>query len=419
MDQEKFKSLKGVKYWGASTSAHQVEGRNHNQWSVWELANASELATEAPKRFAHWLPRWDDFKSAATNPDNYVSGIAIDHYERYEEDLDIAQNLQLNAFRFSIEWSRIEPEEGQWNEAEIEHYRSVLRALKKRGIEPIICLWHWTMPVWFTEKGGFERTENIRYFERFCEKVMIQIKDQVNIIVTLNEPNVYAGMSYYKGTWPPQATSGWLAFKVYRNLIKAHKRVYKMLKTLKPGLHIGIAQHIDHLYAGDNSPLTKTSIWLADIGWNWWFFDRTAKFHDFIGLNFYMSDRREGLKSTSPNERQNDMGWNMEPTNIEHVLVEADERYKLPIIITENGVADNRDAHRQWWLEETFIGMVKAVDRGVNIEGYLHWSLFDNFEWAHGFWPRFGLVEVDRETLSRKVRPSAEWYRDFIRTVRS
>src|SRR5690606_19768151 len=140
--------------------------------------------------------------------------------------------------------------------------------------------------------------------------------------------------------------------------------------------------------------------------------------HDFIGVNHYQSNRQVGLRIENPNEKQNDMGWNMEPVKIAQVLIEADRRYKLPLIVTENGVADDRDVYRQWWLEQTFTGIAKAIKAGAKIEGYLHWSLLDNFEWAHGFWPRFGLVEVDRETLSRKVRPSAEWYRDFIQTVR-
>jgi beta-glucosidase len=418
MTDEEIKHLKTIQYWGASTSSHQVEGKNHNQWSVWELAHARQLADEAPTRFAHWLPRWQDVEAAATDPANYVSGIAVDHYERYEEDFDIAANLHLNALRFSIEWSRIEPEEGVFDEAQIEHYRSVLRSLKRRGLEPFVCLWHWTMPVWFAEKGGFEHKENIRYFVRYVEKVMIEIKDQVTYVITVNEPNVYAGLSYGQGEWPPQATSTFKTMAVYHNLIRAHRRTYKSLKKLKKGLQIGIAQHVTHFYPGNDSLVTKTAVKAKDIGWNWWFFDRTKNSHDFIGVNHYQSNRQVGLRIENPNEKQNDMGWNMEPVKIAQVLIEADRRYKLPLIVTENGVADDRDVYRQWWLEQTFTGIAKAIKAGAKIEGYLHWSLLDNFEWAHGFWPRFGLVEVDRETLSRKVRPSAEWYRDFIQTVR-
>lgn len=419
MNNDDLKRLKSVKYWGASTSAHQVEGRNHNQWSVWELAQARELADTAPAKLAHWLPRWADIEAQATDPTNYVSGIGVDHYDCYEEDLDIAKNLNLNAFRFSIEWSRIEPEEGKFNEAEIEHYKSVLRALQKRGIEPFVCLWHWTMPEWFVQRGGFERRENVEYFVRFCEKVMTQLKGQVKYVVTLNEPNVYTGLSYYQGEWPPQLTSRLVAFRVYRNLIKAHKQTYKALKSIDRQLKLGIAQHITHFYSGDNKLLSKTITKLSDPTWNWWFFDRTKNYHDFIGVNYYQSNRLVGWRTDNPNEKQNDLGWDMQPANIEHVLVEADKRYKLPIIVTENGVADNRDVHRQWWLERTFTGMARAIEQGVRVDGYMHWSLIDNFEWAYGYWPRFGLVEIDRETLSRKVRPSANWYRDFIKTVQA
>lgn len=418
MDEATTAKLKSVKFWGASTSAHQVEGRNHNQWSVWELAHASELAANAPEKLAHWLPRWDDIKQAATDPANYVSGIAIDHYDRYAEDFDIAAQLNLNSFRFSIEWSRIEPEEGRWDEAAIEHYRAVVRALKQRGLEPFVCLWHWTMPVWFTEAGGFEHKANIKYFTRFCEKVMVDLKDEVTYVITLNEPNVYAGLSYGQGEWPPQESNNAKMLSVYRNLISAHKQTYKVLKALRPELKVGIAQHITDFYAGDDSLISRNVVKVKSASWNWWFFDRTKNYHDFIGINYYQSERHFGFKANNPNQKQNDMGWNMEPERIEHVLVEADKRYKLPIIVTENGLADNRDADREWWLRETFGGMARAMERGAIIDGYMHWSLLDNFEWASGFWPRFGLVEVDRNTLGRKVRPSGEWYANFIQTVR-
>ena len=144
-------------YWGASTASHQVEGGTENQWSVWELAHAKELAKTAKDRLSY-LPSWPDIKEQAQDPANYVSGQGVDHYRRYKEDFDIAKSLNLNAFRFGIEWSRIEPKEGDWDEQQIEHYHTYIKELKKRGLEPFLNIWHWTMPTWFTDKGGFKKS---------------------------------------------------------------------------------------------------------------------------------------------------------------------------------------------------------------------------------------------------------------------
>ena len=150
--------------WGASTSAHQVEGGNHNQWSVWEQENAKSLAAQAPYQYGD-LDSWDAVKQAAKSPENYVSGQAANHYELYERDLDLLRKMNMNAFRFSIEWSRIQPEKDAWNAEVVEHYRAVLAACKQRSIEPIVTLFHFTLPVWFAELGGFEKRANVKYFE--------------------------------------------------------------------------------------------------------------------------------------------------------------------------------------------------------------------------------------------------------------
>ncbi len=190
-------------FWGASTASHQVEGGTHNQWSVWELENASDLAKTAKHRLG-WMKNWDDIKEQAKDPSNYVSGRGVEHYNRYKEDFDILEELNLNAFRFGIEWSRIEPEQGVFDEVAIAHYREYIAELNRRNIEPFINLWHWTMPVWFTEMGGFEKRRNIKYFEAFVQKVTDELLYDVNYVLVINEPNVYMGLSYGDGEWPPQ-----------------------------------------------------------------------------------------------------------------------------------------------------------------------------------------------------------------------
>ncbi len=415
----KLNNLKKIKYWGASTSAHQVEGGNHNQWSVWELENATELAANSEKKYAHWLPRWDDIKGQAQDPENYVSGKAADHYNLYEKDFDLVEELNMNAFRFSIEWSRIEPSEGEWDETEIEHYRKYLQSLKKRGIEPFVTLWHWTMPVWFVEKGDFEKRKNVKYFVRFVEKIMEELGDLFTYVVVLNEPNTYVGMSYGINAWPPQGRGRIWLIPTYYNLALAHRRSYKAIKSLRSSLKVGVSVQISYHYSADGGVASKTIARVGMWGANWIFYNRTRKQHDFFGMNYYQINRIEGIKLKNTNDRQSDIGWNMQPKDIEPLLVKAYEKYRLPIIILENGLADKDDKDRKWWLEQTLEAIGNAAEKGVAIDGYLHWSLLDNFEWADGFWPRFGLVEVDYKTMERTVRPSAKWFGEQIKQIRN
>lgn len=412
--------LSTIKYWGASTSAHQVEGRNHNQWSVWELAHARQLASSAESKLAGWLPQWEQFKAEAAQPANYVSGLAVDHYNRYETDFDIAQELNLNAFRLSIEWSRVEPKAGKWDEREIEHYRQVLQALHRRGLTPFVCLWHWTVPVWFDEMGGFTQKANVAHFVRFAEKMAVELGEYMSYLIILNEPNTYIGQSYHLGEWPPNQRSLRQAIKVYNNLMRAQRAVYQSLRPINKRFKMGIAQNTAYSYLGDDTRRSRTAKRLRDLIWNKWFFNRTEKYHDFIGVNFYHSGRLIKGRVNNQNRRQSDLGWNMEPGNIEHVLKDMYAEYGKPLIVTENGLADAADESRQWWLEETLKGLSKAVAAGVPVDGYLHWSLIDNFEWAYGFWPRFGLVEVDRsdKKLPRAIRPSAKWWAGELKKIR-
>ncbi|MGB4833995.1 MAG: family 1 glycosylhydrolase, partial [Candidatus Moraniibacteriota bacterium] len=184
--------------WGAATAAHQVEGGQHNDWSEWEKQNANRLARESEASF-RWNPHWKKFESEATDPANYISGEACDHWNRYEEDFDILKSLNLSAYRFSIEWSRIEPEMGKFDEAAIEHYRQMIQALRARGIEPFVTLWHWTLPLWLSKEGGIAAKNFPCYFEYFVEKMVLAFGNDVRFWVTLNEPDVVASHGYLKG----------------------------------------------------------------------------------------------------------------------------------------------------------------------------------------------------------------------------
>ena len=394
--------------WGASTAAHQVEGDNHNQWSEWEKANAERLARGAKQRLG-WLPNWKGVRAEAEDPANYISGRGVEHYKRYKEDFRLLKELRLNAFRFSIEWSRIEPEEGKWDELEIEHYRHYLRELKKQGIEPVVTFWHWTVPVWFAAKGGFVKRSNIRHFERYVAKIAAALGDDFTYVLLLNEPNNFALISYLLGTWPPQRHNFFLMLRVYCNLVAAHKGAYAILKNIRSGYLIGSAVHFaDMRPFNSGNVLNRLLVAPRRYVWNWWFVDRIRRQLDFIGVNFYHTDYSNWYgKTVNPKQPVNDLGWYMEPSGLERVLTQLWRRYRLPIIVTENGVADTADVHRAWWLEQTIEAMRRAIAEGVDLRGYLHWSLLDNFEWAEGWWPKFGLVAVDRKTMERTIRPSA------------
>ncbi len=427
--------------WGASVSAHQVEGGNHNQWTVWELAHAAQLAKKAQKRLG-WLSNWEEIKVQAQDPKNYVSGRGVEHYKRYQEDFDIVKKLNLNAFRFGIEWSRIEPEEGKWDEQAIEHYRAYIEELKKRDIEPVLNIWHWTVPVWFEKKGGFKRSANLKFFDRLVQKIANEYGHLLKYVITLNEPNIYTTYSYITGEWPPQGKNVFVAIKIYWNLARAHKRAYKILKKSNPALQIGVAGQLANIQAKrPHNFFDELATKIMRYIWNWWFLYRVKKYQDFVGVNYYYTDYYRGFarldKTKTLNDQElresqvpflfqrddpklpvNDLSWYMEPEGLYPLLLRTWAHFKKPIIVTENGVADAQDQYRQWWIEESIIAIERAISEGVQVTGYFHWSLLDNFEWATGWWPKFGLVEVDREHgMKRQIRDSAKWFAETIKRL--
>ncbi len=404
-------------YWGASTSAHQIEGSNHNNWSVWELENAKTLAKTAEWKLSD-LPAWAEIRKQATDPDNYVSGVAVDHYQRYKLDLALAEKLNLNAFRFSIEWSRIEPEEGVWSREAIDHYRDYIREIKLRGMEPLPTLYHWTTPVWFSDRGGFEKSSNIKFFQRFAEKVIDEYHQDIRYITTINEPDTVVSHGYITLDHPPQSRSYLKAFLVYRNLLRAHKGVYKYAHQKSRRLKVGFTKSYAWVRAGDDRFITRVAVradlWLRD--------DIVLRYVrrkiDFIGVNYYFSDRHIGFKIENTNEQLNDLGWEMRPGDLKLVLVRL-KKWNKPIIITESGAADHKDEYRKQWIASSVAAIHGAIGEGVDVFGYLHWSLLDNFEWAYGRWPRFGLIEIDYENnLKRTVRPSGLWYAKLVKRMR-
>jgi len=383
--------------WGAATSAHQVEGGNINDWTEWEKKNAKRLAEKAQKYYQPWQQK--KFPEIL-EPKNYISGRACDHYHLYKQDLDLAKSLGHNAHRFSIEWSRIEPKEGKINQKEIEHYRQVLLTLRERGLEPFVTLYHWTLPNWLAEKGGWLNPKAPYYFDRFVKIVSENLFDEVKFWITINEPVMFAFNGYLKGKWPPQKKSIFKYLKVLNNLTKAHKLAYQSLHLIDLDCQVGVSKN-DIYFEG---------IPLADYFWDDYFRNKIKKEQDFIGLNYYFHSRLGGNK----NESVSDLNWEIYSEGIYHVLKDL-KKYNKPIYITENGLADKSDKKRAQFIKDHLYWIHKAIKEDVDVRGYFYWSLLDNFEWDKGFWPRFGLIEVDYKTLKRIPRPSAYQYAKICR----
>lgn len=359
-------------FWGAATSSHQVEGNNHNDWTEWEIKTGHER-----------------------------SGRACDHYNRFREDFDIAKSLNHNAHRFSIEWSRIEPEEGKWDEKEIEHYREVIKALRERGIEPLVTLWHWTLPIWVAKQGGWENKKTIEDLVKYALKIASSLQG-IKYIMIFNEVEFWFAHAYLTKIFPPQG-SIFLGITAYRNLVTAHKKVYRALKQINKDFQIGIV-----VSTGWIAPTPVR--WLAHYFRNFLFAGLTKGYFDFFGLNYYRRTHIFGKKIGDSSE----IGWEIYPDGLCYMIKDAYRRFKKPIIITENGLADSTDSKRAKFIHDHIVAVGRAMADGADVRGYLYWSLLDNFEWESGFGPRFGLVEINYKTMERKIRPSAFKYKEII-----
>lgn len=400
--------------WGASTSAHQVEGNNSNNWSEWEKENAQRLADEAESKYAHWVPSWKDIAQQAKNPNNYISGEACEHYNRYLEDFEIAKSLNHNAHRFSIEWSRIEPKEGKFNIKEIEHYQKVVKNLKSKNIEPFATLWYWTIPNWLRDKGGLEHKDFVYYFTTYVQIIVSKLPE-VKFWMTLNEPNLMVYYSYIEGSWPPQKKNIFAGFKAIINLAKAHRAAYQKIHSINPKAQVGFGNPVRFIDPFSNRLLDRVASWFRDFLANRFFLYLTGNTHDYMGIQYYVRERiKFPQQIVNENREISDMGWEIYPKGIYHCLKNL-KKYNKPIYITESGIADMQDKKRLQFIKQHLYWIHKAVREGVMVRGYFYWSLLDNFEWDKGFWPRFGLIEVNYKNQARKIRPSALKYAEIIK----
>ncbi len=378
-------------YWGAATSSYQVEGNNVNaDWWPWEIQAGKEN-----------------------------SGAACRHYELYEQDFDLVKSLNHNAHRLSIEWSRIEPCEGEFSDDTIAHYINVIKALRLRGIEPMVTLHHFTNPIWFAASGGWVNPVSVKRFLRYCDFVTRALAPHVHFWFTINEPTVYFSHAYLWGIWPPQAKSFFKTKAVHDHLNEAHIKGYRLIHKIYNGLNlrtpsVSIAHHMQAVVACDQGLKDRLAVALIKQLYNFEVIDHLtkAKTLDFIGVNYYT---RHLVGANHHPLKKNLLGWDIYPEGLAQVLLDL-KKYNLPVIIAENGICTADDNERWEYIQSHLKSIRQAMDQGIYVMGYLYWSLMDNFEWAHGFGPRFGLIDIDYNTYQRTVRESAKKFAQVCKT---
>ncbi|MER6582671.1 family 1 glycosylhydrolase [Nonomuraea sp. NPDC001023] len=370
--------------WGASTAAHQVEGNNVGS-DFWQAEH--DGSPGLPER----------------------SGDACDSFHRWPEDLDIARDLGLNAYRFSVEWARVVPAPGHPSPAMLDHYRRIIEGCGQRGLTPVVTLHHFTSPAWLSAVGGWTSGEAIAHFADYVRAV-VPILDGVPWVCTINEPNMVALVAARRryGAGEPVPSFVPPDPAVTAALARAHEQARDLLAAV-PGLRSGWTvanQNVQDHGAGPDR--TAELSYLVDDQ-----YIDLAKDDDFIGVQAYSRLRAggEGVIAPGPDDRRTMMGWEYYPLALEDAVRHTAARLggSTPLLVTENGIATGDDDERVAYTTEAVRGLARAMADGVDVRGYLHWSLLDNYEW--GSWtPTFGLVAVDRTTFRRTVKPSARWF---------
>lgn len=375
--------------WGSATAAHQVEGGNWaNDWWAWEHAPNTPCAEP--------------------------SGDACDFYHRYDEDLALLARLGQQAFRFSLEWARIEPEEGEFSRVAFAHYRRVLDACERHGLTPIVTLHHFSSPRWFAARGGWEEAENVRFFRRYAERVARELGSAMPWVCTINEPNIVATLGWLAGVFPPGKRDPELRRRVNENFIAAHAAALEALKAGpgSPQVGLTLAMAAYQALPGGDAQLTRIRSLMHDV-----FLDAVKQdASDFIGVQTYTRTRVGPGGALGPEEgvERTLMGYEFWPQALGATVREAAGTGK-PVLVTENGIGTHDDTRRIAYIEQALTALHTAIADGVDVRGYIHWSALDNFEWALGYRPAFGLIAVDRETFERRPKPSAEFFAGICR----
>jgi beta-glucosidase len=417
--------------WGTATAAHQVEGDNrNNDWWDWEQTPGHIKNNDTATLACDW---W--------------------HGERYRQDFDLAKAFGHTAHRLSVEWSRLEPREGEWDAQAIAFYRRVLTALRERGITPLVTLHHFTNPRWLRAKGAWETEAVVPLFERFVSHVVQELGDLCDFWVTLNEPIIMIMPTYILGEWPPGKKDIRLAMRVLTHALHGHAVAYHAIHRLQPKARVGLAHNLLPFNpANPDSALNRLAVRVQNFVYNRMFLlalrDGVLRFpmglgqkipeaigtQDYIGLNFYFS-RRIALDWSAPGTlfgrtlparpwgvtyEQELEKWfgkgDIDPEAFyQTVKWLAEYAPGVPIYITENGICDRHDEVRPRYLVAHLVSLHRAIQAGAPVKGYFHWTLVDNFEWSEGYTLRFGLIHLDVATQKRTPKPSAELYARIIR----
>lgn len=421
---------------GAVTAAHQVEGNNiySDAWAQEQMKYSSNLE-----------PSLD----------------AVDHYNRYAEDIRLLADAGMNTYRFSVEWARIEPQEGQFNEKEIKHYRDVIRCCKKNGIKPFVAMHHFTSPKWLITKGGWDNEAVIEYFRRYCVYVIERLGNELEYVCTINEANMRLQIALvaqkYMRVMQRQAAkdaAGGLQVGINMEALvkqqkaaqeetarifhlesgedfhpfqsvctqegdliicRAHEAARDAMKAVCPHLKVGITLSLHDLQSVPGGEETTEKRWddefvhyLPYIGKD-----------DFIGVQNYTRELMgaDGPLPAPDGADLTDMGHEFYPEGLAHVIRKVNQVYKGDIIVTENGVATEDDTLRIEFIRRAVDGVRKCIEDGIPVKGYLHWTLIDNYEWAKAYSVKFGLIAVDRSTQERIPKPSLAYLGSLCNSI--
>ncbi len=409
---------------GVATSAYQVEGGIENDWTEWERAGKLK---ETHAR----------------------CGRAVDHWNRYDEDYGLALGVGASAFRISLEWARIEPVRGQIDGAVLEASRERLLRMKARGLRPVVTLHHFTHPTWFHRETPWHLPESVEAFRAYARACAPLLKDLDALVISLNEPMVLLLGGYLQGLMPPGIVDGAKTMMALGNMVRAHVAAREELLKALGHVEIGISQNM-LAFAPDRAwhPLDRALVHLGAQAYNHAFHEALVSGHlrvnmpgigstrqdipgargaaDFIGMNYYTRAHLRFVPRAPFLEFQfrdkqgrglTDIGWEVWPEGFGQVLREL-KRYGLPVWVTENGIDDRSGQRRPDYLHTHLAQVLAARREGVDVRGYLYWSLLDNFEWLEAWGPRFGLYHVDFETLERRATPACHYYKEVATTRR-
>jgi beta-glucosidase len=381
---------------GAAVSAHQVEGGNVNSDWWW----------------------WEHLEST---PVHEPSGDSCDFYHRYREDISMLAGAGLNAFRFSIEWARIEPAEAEFSQAVLDHYRRVLQACRESGVMPIVTFHHFTLPRWLQEAGGFASERFPALFERYCDRAAAALGDLIGVACTINEPQGLGSSGYLLGINPPGHTDDREgAQKTVDNLLEAHRTGAAAIRS-RAGIPVGVTLAMPDIQYEDGAQPGTSSLEVESRVVDW--FLELARGDDFIGVQTYTRfrigpdgprspghDWSDLTREVTESETTTQMGYEYYPQALGGAIRRAAKSCPgTPVLVTENGIATTHDERRIAYMEAALREVQGCLADGIDVRSYLYWSWLDNFEWGFGYVPTFGLVAVDRHTFARHPKPSAAW----------